>query len=547
VNFPRRFAPAALLAILAAVAIACAGKRQEPPLPLPRATRGYVLISIDTLRADHLGCYGYARPTSPFLDSLARRGTLFEEAYSQFPSTLVSHMSMLTGLYPREHAVLATDAVLAPEVETVAEVFQRDGFHTGAFTEGGYVSGRYGFRRGFDQFESHDRNRHRQVALTFRRGVEFLEELKPGERFFLFLHTYAVHTPYDAPEEYVKPFWPGGPPAGAVNPSGAGLTRVNAMGEPLPAPVVDWLRALYDGGIRQTDDEVGKFFADLERLGLSRDVTVIVTADHGEEFLEHGLFNHTQLYRETLHVPLLVIHPDQHAPVRHGGVAQLVDVAPTLYELARVHPKGHPSGISRARQVGRPAPAQAGTAWSEAFDGQRALYRGEAKKLASLLVFDPPAETWFSRRLTFDTSGGLLAFEARSYEKTRHLVVRQGNAVLTRATLVPDWASVQVATAGPGRLTLEDDGCEFPDSDAPGQELACYGFQARGLRPARIELYDVAKDPAQRQDVSRQQGRTLRDLLRDLVAFQPRPVAAAGKAALDPELEKSLRALGYLN
>jgi hypothetical protein len=428
----------------------------------------------------------------------------------------------------------------------VAEVFQRDGFHTGAFTEGGYVSGRYGFRRGFDQFESHDRNRRRQVERTFRRGVEFLERLKPGERFFLFLHTYAVHTPYDAPEEYVKPFWPGAPPAGAVNPSGAGLTRINAAGDPLPAPVVDWLRAIYDGGIRQTDEEVGKFFADLERLGLARDVTVIVTADHGEEFLEHGRFNHTQLYRETLHVPLLVIHPDQRQAVRHGGVAQLVDLAPTLYELARVHPKGHPSGVSRARRVGRPAPPEAGTAWAEALDGVRALYRGEAKKLASLLVFDPPGETWFSRRLVLDTSGGLLAFEARSYEKMRHLVVRQGNAVLTRATLVPDWAPVQVVSAGPGRLTLEGDGCEFPESDAAGQELACYGFQTRGLRPTRLELYDVAKDPAQRQDVSRQQGRAMRDLLRDLVAFRPHPVAAAGKAPLDPELEKSLRALGYL-
>jgi arylsulfatase A-like enzyme len=542
---PHRSALAALLA-LAAFATGCAGKPKEPPAPLPRATRGYVLISIDTLRADHLGCYGYERPTSPFLDSLARRGTLFEEAYSQFPSTLVSHMSMLTGLYPREHGVLVPDAVLAPEVETVAEVFQRAGFHTGGFTEGGYVSGRYGFRRGFDEFVSRDRNRNRPVATTFRRGVDFLEGLKPNQRFFLFLHTYAVHTPYDAPEEYVKPFWPGAPPAGAVNPTGAELTRVNAAGEPLPGPVVDWLRAIYDGGIRQTDEVVGSFFHDLERLGLANDVTVIVTADHGEEFLEHGLFNHTQLYRETLHVPLLVIHPDQHAAVRHAGVTQLVDVAPTLYELARVHPKGHPSGVSRARLVGQAAPPEAGTAWSEAFDGQRALYRGEAKKLASLLVFDPPAETWFSRRLVFDTSGGPLAFEAHSYEKARHLVVRQGNQVLTRATLVPDWAPLQVATAGPGRLTLEDDGCELPGSDEPGQELACYGFQTRGLRPARIELYDVARDPAQRQDVSRKEGRAMRDLLRDLVAFQPRPVAAAGKAPLDPELEKSLRALGYL-
>ena len=97
---------------------------------MPRATRGYVLISIDTLRADHLGLYGYPRPTSPFLDSLARRATVFEEAYAQFPSTLVSHMSMLTGLYPREHGVFPPNAVLSPKVEMLAEVFQRAGFRT---------------------------------------------------------------------------------------------------------------------------------------------------------------------------------------------------------------------------------------------------------------------------------------------------------------------------------------------------------------------------------------------------------------------------------
>src|ERR1700760_1606082 len=147
----------AVILALILLALGCEEELRQPEgeaRPAPRATRGYILISIDTLRADHLGLYGYPRPTSPFLDSLARRATVFEEAYSQFPSTLVSHMSMLTGLYPREHGVLQPDAVLSPKVETLPEVFQRNGFHTAGFTEGGYVSGRYGFRRGFDLFAS---------------------------------------------------------------------------------------------------------------------------------------------------------------------------------------------------------------------------------------------------------------------------------------------------------------------------------------------------------------------------------------------------------
>jgi arylsulfatase A-like enzyme len=516
--------------------------------PVPRATRGYILISIDTLRADHLGCYGYPRPTSPFLNSLAARGTLFEEAYSQFPSTLVSHMSMLTGLYPREHGVFPPNSVLSPEVETLPEVFQRGGFRTAGFTEGGYVSGRFGFRRGFDVFVSRNRDRNRPVEGTFGRGVDFLNSVGPKDRFFLFLHTYAVHTPYDAPERYRQPFWPGPPPPGAIDGTGPALTRYNMTGQGLPQPAVEWLKALYDAGIRQTDDVLQRFFAELERLGLAGEVTVVITADHGEEFLDHGQFNHTQLYRESLHVPLLVIHPDHRAAVRHGGIVQLIDLAPTLYELARVRPRRAPSGNSLAGLVGRPSAPLPGTAWSETLGGRRAVYRGERRKQESLLLFDPPADDWLPRKVAVDTAGGTLAFQARSLEP-RLLAVRQGEERLAQVPLTSEWTPVRVASAKPGRLLLEGDGCT--DSDPEGgrkeKELECRSFQIRGLRLTRIELYDVSRDPAQTQDLFRERARTARALLRDLVAFNPPPVAAASAPPpFDPELEKSLRALGYL-
>ena len=523
-----------------------AGRRPEASrLPLPRATRGYILISIDTLRADHLGCYGYRRPTSPFLDSLARRATLFEEAYAQYPSTLVSHMSMFTGLYPQEHGVLPPSAVLSPAIETLPEVFQRHGFRTGGFTEGGFVSGRFGFRRGFDVFVGRDRHRNRLVDATFRRGLEFVASLKPDDRFFLFLHTYAVHTPYDAPEEYQRLFWAGEPPDGAIPASGPDLVRQNMTGERPPRPVIDWLGALYDAGIRQTDEVMQRFFADLERLGLANQVTVIVTADHGEEFMEHGLFNHTQLYRETLHVPLLVLHPDQRSAVRLGGIVQLIDLAPTLYELARVHPRRRPSGASFARLLGRPAAPLPGTAWSEAQDGMRAVYRGERRQLQSLLLFDPPAENWFARRVAFDAGGGALTLEARSYAQPRRLVVRRGPVPLATAALTPAWTPVRFALAGPERVVLEADGCTAPEEDDT-RNPSCFGFQVKGRRLTRLEYYDVARDPGQTRDLFRQQPGAARSLLRDLLAFKPRPVAAASTQPLDPGLEKSLRALGYI-
>jgi arylsulfatase A-like enzyme len=536
------------LALLGAGCDAESRRPEAKTRPVPRATRGYILISIDTLRADHLGLYGYPRPTSPFLDSLARRATVFEEAYSQFPSTLVSHMSMLTGLYPREHAVAPPDSVLSPRVEMLPEVFQRDGFRTAGYTEGGYVSGRYGFRRGFDELVSHDRppRGERQVEKTFRRGVRFLESLGPRDRFFLFLHTYAVHTPYDAPRRYQELFWSGPPPAGAIEPTGPALTRWNLDGGSPPRPAVDLLRAQYDAGIRQTDEVLRGFFGELERLGLAGDVTVVITADHGEEFQDHGRFNHTQLYRESLHVPLLVLHPDASAPVRHGGVVQLIDLAPTFYELARLKPRGRPSGVSLAPLVGSPSPPVPGTAWSEANGGERSVYRGERSRLDSLLLFDPAAEDWLPRRVWFDSHGGPLAFQARSFLEPRLLTVRRGNQSLRQVTLVPDWTPVQIVDPGPGRLLLEADGCA-DDPEAPRREPSCHSFQVRGLRLTRIELYDVSRDPGQLRDVSRERMRTTRALLKGLAAFRPRPVAKATTAPLDPELERSLRALGYIN
>lgn len=521
--------------------------RQPEDASLPRATRGYILISIDTLRADHLGCYGYPHPTTPFLDELSRRSTVFEEAYSQFPSTLVSHMSMFTGLHPREHGVLPPNGVLSPAIETLPEAFQRDGFRTGGFTDGGFVSGRFGFRRGFDVFVSRDRGRDRRIEGTFRRAANFLAGLRPGDRFFLFVHTYAVHTPYDAPARYREPFWPGPPPPGAIPPTGPDLLRANMIAERPPQAVIDWLMASYDAGIRQTDEVLRDFFGTVERLGLARETTVIVTADHGEEFMEHGLFNHTQLYRQTLHVPLLVTHPDQRSAVRHPGVVQLVDLAPTLYELARVRHRGRLPGASLARLVGHPALPHSGTAWAEAFDGMRAIYRGERRQLESLLLFAPDPEAWFARRFAFDTLGGALAFQARSFLERRQLTIREGPKVLARMELTPEWTRVQIAPATATRLLLDTTGCTIAPAEKDAQEPRCYAFQVKGLRLQRVEYYDVSRDPGQQRELAPGSASAARRMLRELLAFKPRAVAAAPPPPpLEPALRKSLRSLGYV-
>ena len=149
---------------------------EPPPVPTgdgfePRPTRGVILISLDTVRADHLSCYGYERRTTPFLESLAERSVLFERAVAQYPSTLISHMSMFTGFYPRQHGVFPPAAVLSPEIETMPERLQAAGLRTAGHTEGGYVSGAYGFERGFEEFTDTPYADDTDVERTFERGL----------------------------------------------------------------------------------------------------------------------------------------------------------------------------------------------------------------------------------------------------------------------------------------------------------------------------------------------------------------------------------------
>jgi arylsulfatase A-like enzyme len=351
-------------------------------------------------------------------------------------------MSMFTGLHPEEHGVLRHDAVLADDVETFPEVFQRAGFQTAGFTEGGYVSGRYGFRRGFDRFRSRDKTGERQLRHTFARGVAFLESLAPADRFLLFLHTYAVHSPYDAPERYRQPFWPGPPPTGAIAGTPKALEAANDSRQPLTPAAVAYVGALYDAGIRETDEVLRAFFADLDRLGLGDAVTVLITSDHGEELRDHGRFHHTQVYREVVRVPLLVLHPSRRRPTRRAEVVQLVDLAPTLYELAGLPFRGRPSGRSLARRIGVPSrddDGRRGAARALGETGEQALYRRDGIRVESVLLrldgereararveyYDVTADPGQRRNLAGSHRGRtremlqqLLAFELRPRETT---------------------------------------------------------------------------------------------------------------------------------
>src|SRR5262245_57329333 len=299
-----------------------------------------VLLSIDTLRADHLPSYGYARETAPFVASLAARGSLLERAVASAPSTTPSHMTLFTSLEPSVRGLLGNEslATLPPAVVTLAERLRAAGFATAAVTEGGGLALSLGFERGFDAWiENPVPVPHRpglQAPVSFDAGRDWLLAHR-DRRTFLFLHTYEVHGPYRAPDAY-----------GALFPTTPPGLEPDPRLRPHQRPV------LYDREIRFVDDELRRLFGALEAEGRLERTLVALTSDHGEEFLEDGWIGHgATLPEEVLHVPLLLLGPGVARGRRVGAPVGLVDLAPTLLELLAAKPLPGAMGRSFAAQL----------------------------------------------------------------------------------------------------------------------------------------------------------------------------------------------------
>jgi len=292
--------------------------------------RNLILISLDTLRADRLGAYGYHRDTSPALDQLAARGARFETVIAESNWTLPSHVTLMTGLPPQIHGVSIPNQAPSGDVPLLAEVLRQSGFRTIGLTAGRFLTRRYGFDRGFEQFDDGDLSFARALAIARER----LAEIDPGDRFFLFVHSYDVHCPYDPPEAYARRFETR-PEADHVPTRGrCGNPHFNRMA--LTPGQAQFLSDRYDAGIRYVDDLFAQFLADLDRSGRLDDTLVVVVSDHGEEFMEHGKVGHrSTLYLQSLRVPWLMAGPGVPKVVVDEPVG-LVDVMPTLLELLGV-------------------------------------------------------------------------------------------------------------------------------------------------------------------------------------------------------------------
>ena len=315
-----------------------------------------ILISIDTLRPDFLGCYGYERDTSPAIDALAREGTIFADVTTSSPWTMPAHASMLTGLYPSTHGVTSHEFAL--QNESLATWFGAAGYQTMTIVNShniGYE--RYKLLEGFDkgtrywEFEvdvladgttGSDIINSGTAILT--RAIENLEERDPERPFFMFLHFYDVHTDFTPDEEWEREFVT--PYDGPASYRTDELVKVRGQKIPLLAKDIRYLEEMYAAEIRTLDVKLKPFFDYLDASGLSENTIVAITSDHGEEYFEHGSVLHGRThYQELVRIPFILRGPGIPANTVVETPVHLVDVAPTLMSLANAGVPGGLDGI----------------------------------------------------------------------------------------------------------------------------------------------------------------------------------------------------------
>ena len=346
--------------ILAGILWVCLGSGDAPgwePPPAEAAHGGaikyqdcnVVLVSFDALQAAHVGCYGYPRKVTPFLDEVARQGFTFRNAISVASWTVPASMTWFTGVYPSQHRMTNKYAVyndqekklanlkeLSPELITLADVMKHNGYRTGGFTGNAGVSGGFGYEQGFDLYY-YPRGKFGSIEESIPRAIRWLQANKQ-KKFFLFLHGYDVHgqrtpdTGYDyrfVDPDYDRKYTGTELEQEILREEGLEKGKLTLRDED-----VRFWRAVYDEKIQRMDKQFGQFLAALDRLGLTERTLFVLTSDHGTEFYEHRRFDHGfTLYNELIHVPLVIKLPGQTSGKLIMDRISSIDVMPTILDV----------------------------------------------------------------------------------------------------------------------------------------------------------------------------------------------------------------------
>jgi arylsulfatase len=341
---------ATIPAVLVVASLAgCPGPKDAPkkaPAARPAVAGNrlnVLLITIDTLRADHMGVYGYRRPTSPRMDAFARRGVVFDEAYTYWPKTRGSFVGIMTGRFASQTGYGKSHPMLLDFNPTLASVLKEAGYETVAAVDNPNVASSLGYSRGFDRYretwEEKDlvTEMDRTRAITGE-GVRHLRQASPDRPFLLWLHYVNPHAPYEPPAPWDAAFLDAdasrGPKLRPVEGFHGGVPKQWAV----PGKTLGWYVARYDGEIAAVDAEVGKLLDALDGSAARDRTLVVITTDHGESLGEHGYyFDHGEdLFDPSMRIPLLVAGPGVAAGHRTDVLATTLDLVPTVLDAVKV-------------------------------------------------------------------------------------------------------------------------------------------------------------------------------------------------------------------
>ena len=345
----RRFPVSVSVSVCLAVLAVCCRGDSRPPSPRPslapaRSGNGLsvLLITIDTLRADHLGVYGYKRPTSPHIDALGRRGTVFDRAFTFWPKTRGSFVMMMTGRRPSQNGYSGTHQVLLDFNPTLAGVLQQAGYKTTAVVDNPNVAAQYGYSRGFERYRETweepalKTETDRSHAIT-EDGIAYLRTARPDQPFFLWLHYVNPHAPYTPPAPFDRAFLDGAG-AGPILPAVSGFHSGVKKEWAVPGKRLGYYVSQYDGEIASVDAEVGRVLGALDASPVAGKTAVVLTSDHGESLGEHDYyFDHGEdLFDPCLAIPFIVALPGATGGQRSSEFTSTLDLVPTILDAVKV-------------------------------------------------------------------------------------------------------------------------------------------------------------------------------------------------------------------
>lgn len=320
---------------LVLLSLSCTGNEEKLKVNI-------LLVLIDTLNADHLGCYGYYRDTSPTIDSLAASGVIFRSCQAQASWTLPGMTSIYTGLSERSHHCGYYDGIiygLDPEMPTISTILQQHGYSTAAFVRTEFMGNEFGMDKGYDSFWI-AKDWYIKDTVTVDTLLNYFGNNEVSEPFLVTIHFYDPHSPYQPPSPYDTYFTSSGTIGGYDD----WPIDTDLWNDPY---LIAHLEALYDSEIRCADSQLSRLFQSMREMGLMDNTLVILVADHGEEFMEHGDTGHANnLYQQTIHIPLILSGPG----IEPGSVILLnagqFDVLPTVLAYLDIPVPNHVEGIN---------------------------------------------------------------------------------------------------------------------------------------------------------------------------------------------------------